>query len=75
MIKVDLNNLSHETCVVVVVHMGIVSLELLQWSDINRITAHKVGIVLSSDRYILEIHNNSSTGNTVCFTTHVLLSI
>ncbi|VDO26490.1 unnamed protein product, partial [Brugia timori] len=34
------------------------------WSDINRITAHKVGIVLSSDRYILEIHNNSSTGNT-----------
>uniref|UniRef100_A0A1I8EI17 F-box domain-containing protein n=1 Tax=Wuchereria bancrofti TaxID=6293 RepID=A0A1I8EI17_WUCBA len=32
------------------------------WSDINRITAHKVGIVLSSDRYILEIHN--STENT-----------
>ncbi|VDM94194.1 unnamed protein product [Onchocerca ochengi] len=36
------------------------SLELLQWSDINRITAHKVGIVLASDRCILEVH---STGD------------
>uniref|UniRef100_A0A1I7VT08 F-box domain-containing protein n=1 Tax=Loa loa TaxID=7209 RepID=A0A1I7VT08_LOALO len=32
------------------------------WSDINRITAHKVGIVLASDRYILEVHN--TTGKT-----------
>uniref|UniRef100_A0A8R1Y549 F-box domain-containing protein n=1 Tax=Onchocerca volvulus TaxID=6282 RepID=A0A8R1Y549_ONCVO len=30
------------------------------WSDINRITAHKVGIVLASDRCILEVH---STGD------------
>ncbi|VDK84488.1 unnamed protein product [Litomosoides sigmodontis] len=31
---------------------------LYPWSDINRIMAHKAGIVLASDRYIFEIRNN-----------------
>lgn len=31
---------------------------VLQWRDINRITAHDVGIVLASDRYIFEVRNN-----------------
>ncbi|MCP9259531.1 hypothetical protein DINM_002471 [Dirofilaria immitis] len=31
------------------------------WSDINRITAHKVGIVLASDRCILEVQNTGDT--------------
>ncbi|CAG9532044.1 unnamed protein product, partial [Cercopithifilaria johnstoni] len=29
------------------------------WSDTNRITAHKVGIVIASDRHIFEVHNNT----------------
>uniref|UniRef100_A0A0R3RI20 F-box domain-containing protein n=1 Tax=Elaeophora elaphi TaxID=1147741 RepID=A0A0R3RI20_9BILA len=34
------------------------------WSDINRMTAYKVGIVLASDRYIFEVHNGSRSAAT-----------
>uniref|UniRef100_A0A915PEL2 F-box domain-containing protein n=1 Tax=Setaria digitata TaxID=48799 RepID=A0A915PEL2_9BILA len=37
---------------------------LYPWSDINRITAHKVGIVLASDRCILEVHDTGTNEKT-----------
>ncbi|VDN01340.1 unnamed protein product [Thelazia callipaeda] len=36
---------------------------LYPWSDINRITAYKIGIVLASDRRILEVHHSTAVAN------------